>query len=383
MRYMLHPPPTFDFGEDIDDNFKEAVEVIVQYDRASPSLLQRRLAIGYARAARLMDQLEAAGVVGPMDGSKPREVLIHSAEEVFGDSRKQATSKGSSPFEAPKNYKIPTDLKLSRGENNEWGKQFSDVFKTKDFKDEEIEFPLPLGFDDKGNLRTESLLDVNNLIIAGNTLSQKENLVDTFLLTLLIRYTPGQLRFVVNDPTHYLDLYNGIPHLLSPVINEHSKVISAFKWSLAEMDRRLKQFAQAGVRDIASYNEMAGATGLPHILLITFFNYFDIETEDALTMLTGQGVRAGIHNIIVVDRTSGASLPGMIKSNIPARVVFRLTSAGESRAINVSGAEKLEPGEIVYKPNYGSIVKLKAVFTPEANIKEVVEAVKSSTITSR
>jgi DNA segregation ATPase FtsK/SpoIIIE, S-DNA-T family len=231
-------------------------------------------------------------------------------------------------------------------------------------------------------LRTESLLDVNNLIIAGNTLSQKENLVDTFILTFLLRYNPSQLRFIVNDPTHYLDLYNGIPHLLSPVINEHSKVISAFKWSLAEMDRRLKEFAQAGVRDIASYNEMAGATGLPHILLITFFNFFDIETEDALTMLTGQGVRAGIHNIIIVERTNGKSLSANIKSNIPARVVFRLSSAGESKAIDVLGAEKLEPGEIIYKPNYGNAVKLKAVFTPEVNVKEVVEAVKKSIISS-
>jgi hypothetical protein len=140
MRYMLQPPPTFILGKDTDDNFKEAVEVIVQYDRASPSLLQRRLAIGYARAARLMDQLEAAGVVSPMDGSKPREVLIRSAEEVFGDSRKQATSKEDDPFEAPKNYKIPTDLKLSRGENISWGKQFSDVFKIRILKTQKLNF---------------------------------------------------------------------------------------------------------------------------------------------------------------------------------------------------------------------------------------------------
>ena len=239
-------------------------------------------------------------------------------------------------------------------------------------------FNLPLGFDKKGNLFMDSLLNVKNLIIAGNPLSQKENIVDTFLLTLLLRYTPSQLRFVLNDPTHYLDLYNGIPHLLSPVINEHSKVISAFKWSLAEMDRRLKQFSQSGVRDIASYNTMAGALGLPHILLITFFNFFDIETEDALTMLSGQGVRAGIHNIIIVERTNGKSLPANIKSNIPARVVFRLSSAGESKAIDVSGAEKLEPGKLIYKPNFGTPESLDALFTPEINVKEVVDAVKNS-----
>jgi DNA segregation ATPase FtsK/SpoIIIE-like protein len=372
---MLQPPSTFDFGEDTDDNFKEAVEVIVQYDRASPSLLQRRLAIGYARAARLMDQLEAAGVIGPMDGSKPREVLIHSAEEILGENGGKARKKEEWTPEPPKNYKVPSGVKLSKAPEIPWGTQFGDAINH--FKDSEIEFPLPLGSDDKGNLRTESLLDVNNLIIAGNTLSQKEIFVDTILLTYLLRYNPSELKIILIDPTHYLDLYNGIPHLLSPVINEHSKAISAFKWSLAEMDRRLKQFAEAGVRDISTYNEMAGALRLPHILLITFFNFFDVETEDALTMLTGQGVRAGIHNIIIVERTNGKSLSANIKSNIPARVVFRLSSAGESKAIDVLGAEKLQPGEIIYKPNYGTQVNLKAIFTPEANVKEVVEAVKN------
>jgi DNA segregation ATPase FtsK/SpoIIIE, S-DNA-T family len=382
MRYMLHPPPTFDFGEDIDDNFKEAVEVIVQYDRASPSLLQRRLAIGYARAARLMDQLEAAGVVGPAEGSKPREVLITSYDDLMAKAGKPPKNEQDDVFGVPENYKVPSGIKLSRTDDVPWGNQFSDTVQRADFRSSKADFPVHLGFDEEEKLYTESLLDVGNLIIAGNTLSQKENLVDTILLTYLLRYAPQKLRIILNDPTHYLDLYNGIPHLLSPVINEHSKVISAFRWSLAEMDRRLEQFAQAGVRDIASYNEMAGAMGLPHILLITFFNFFDIETEDALTMLTGQGVRAGIHNIIIVERTNGKSLSTNIKSNIPARVVFRLSSVGESKAIDVSGAEKLQPGEIIYEPNFGSPLNLKAIFTPEINVKEVVEAVKKSIISS-
>src|SRR5215217_3283697 len=99
-------------------------------------------------------------------------------------------------------------------------------------------------------------------------------------------------------------------------------------------------------------------------MLLTFFDFLDVETEDALTMLTGQGARAGIHNIIVVEHTNGKSLSSSIKSNVPARVVFRLSSAGESKAIDVSGAEKLEPGEIIYKPNYGTQVSLKTIFTP-------------------
>jgi DNA segregation ATPase FtsK/SpoIIIE-like protein len=372
---MLAPPfPGFDGN--MDELFKKAVEEVVQYDRASASLLQRRLDIGYTRAARLMEQLAAAGVVGPAEGSRPREVLIHSAEELLGENAKYVTPKQDDPFEASKNYKVPTDVKMSREDNTPWGKQFSEAIETKDFKESKPEFPILLGFDDEGKLHTESLLDVGNLIVAGNTLSQKENLLDTILLTYLLRYTPQQLRWVLNDETHYLDLYNGVPHLLSPVINDHDKIISAFRWSLIEMQRRMKQFAEVGVRDITSFNKLSGGDALPYILIVSNIAFFSEELTDAATILTEQGIRAGIHNIVVVGRANGESLPRNIKSNIPARVVFRMSSAGESRAIEVSGAEKLEPGQIIYKPNYGNLEKLTALFTPEANVKQVVDAVK-------
>jgi len=327
---MLQPPRVPGAEGDLDNNFKEAVDVVIQYDRASPALLQRRLGIGYARAARLIDQLETAGVVGPADGARPRDVLIRSSDEILEKGGKPK-EKQDDPFEAPSNYKVPKGLHLSKGDKIYQGEYIYDVTNSRVLKETKIGFPMPLGSDEKGNLFMDSLLNVKNLIIAGNPLSQKENLVDTLLLTFLMRYTPSQLRFVVNDPTHYLDLYNGIPHLLSPVINEHSKVISAFKWAQAEMDRRLKLFAEAGVRDIASYNKMASAIELPHILLITVFNFFDMETEDALTMVTGQGVRAGIHNIIIVERTNVKSLPVNIKSNIPARVFLGCLQQGSQK----------------------------------------------------
>jgi len=279
MRYMLQPPTVPGLEGDLDEDFKKAVEVIVQYDRASASLLQRRLGIGYARACRIMDKLEAAGVVGPSEGSKPREVLFRSYDELVAKGGKPPKNEQEDVFGVPENYKVPSGIKLSKTDNIPWGNQFSDAIERQDFKDPQVDFPVHLGFDNEEKLYTESLLDIGSLIIAGNTLSQKENLADTILLTNLLRYSPQKLRIILNDPTHYLDLYNGIPHLLSPVINEHSKVISAFKWSLAEMDRRLRQFAQAGIRDIASYNEMSGALGLPYILLITFFDFFDIEPK--------------------------------------------------------------------------------------------------------
>ena len=171
---MLQPPsrvPGLD--GDLDDNFKEAVEVIVQYDRASPALLQRRLAIGYARAARLMDQLETAGAVGPRDGAKPREVLIRSYNEIMGKGAGETKGNTDDPFEVPSNYKVPKGLSLSKGDKIFQGEYLSDVVNSRLLKETKVGFPIPLGFDEKGKLYIESLLNVKNLIITGNTLSQK------------------------------------------------------------------------------------------------------------------------------------------------------------------------------------------------------------------
>jgi DNA segregation ATPase FtsK/SpoIIIE, S-DNA-T family len=381
MRYMLRSTssPIPGLSDEMDDNFKQAVEVVVQYDRASASLLQRRLSIGYARAARIIDQLETAGVVGPAEGSEPREVLIKSPAEILKGNWEKKQEEEWTP-EPPKNYKVPSGLKLSKADETRWGIQFNDAFKRPDLKDSKMEFPIPFGFDDKGKLKTESLPDVTNLIIAGNTLSQKENFVDTILLNYLLRYDPSELKIILIDPTHYLDLYDGIVHLLSPVIHEYDKTVSALKWAQAEMDRRLKLFSEAGVRDIKAFNKKSRLVALPHILIVAFCELFGIETEDSFIRLTAQGTRTGIHSIIVVDRTTGQSLPSMIKSNIPARAVFRLTSAGESKAIGVQAAENLGLGQLLYKPNFGNEVKLTAIFTPETNVKEVVEAVKKSIV---
>ena len=134
----------------------------------------------YARAARRIDQLESAGVIAPAEGSAPREVLERSADEILGENWVKAEKKDEWTPETQKNYKVPSGVRLSRAGNTPWGIRFADAFN--DFKGSKIEFPIAIGFSDKGKLKLESLLDVNNLIIAGNTLSQKENFVDTILL---------------------------------------------------------------------------------------------------------------------------------------------------------------------------------------------------------
>jgi len=374
----MFTPPTLGEG-DLDDLFNEAVKVVVQYDRASASLVQRRLGIGYARAARLIDQLETAGVIGASDGSsRPREVLIRSYEDFVAKRGEPPKNEQEDPFRVPANYKVPTGQKLSKIDSNPWGKQLSDVIVTDDFKDLKNEYPILLGYDDQNKLTVTTLPEVENLIIAGNPQSKKENWIDTILTTSLLKHSPRELRLILIDSGHYLDLYNGIPHLLSPVITERDNSTSALRWMLGEAERRKKLFAKAGVRSFDSYQKLPNIADLPRILCINFCNWVEIETADAITFMTSTGLNAGIHLFIVVNRMSDQNLSADIKANVSNRALFTVTSAQDSRLAGVIGAEDLKEGEMLYRKGNTDPQKLATVFTPEANVKEVVEAIKQS-----
>jgi DNA segregation ATPase FtsK/SpoIIIE-like protein len=366
-------------SDDLDELFKNAVEIVVQYDRVNASILQRRLSIGYARSARIIDQLETAGVVGPMDGSKPREVLIRSAEELFGKEGSLSQSKQENVFEVPANYKVPTDVTLSRAEKSLWGKQLSEVVGAGDFKNVETQYPILLGFDENSEINVSSLPEVNNLVVVGNPVSKKENWIDTVLVTLLLKHSPKDLRFVLIDEGHYLDFYNGIPHLFDPVITDFEKSRSAYRWALHEMNRRMTIFNQSGVRSIDTYKQLSDHEPMSRILIVAYLRYSDLETTFSLARLAAGGARAGIHLCIITNRMNDQNLSPDIKANIPSRAVFTVTTAQESKFAGVKGADNLSEGEMLYKQGNAEPKKLTTIYTPEVNVKEVVEAVKNAT----
>jgi DNA segregation ATPase FtsK/SpoIIIE-like protein len=371
-------------GEETDELFNNAVEICIQYDRSSPSLLQRRLSIGYARASRLLDQLEAAGVVGPSEGSMPREVLISSVDALLetANKGKKHSLPEDDPFQVPENYKVPTDLKLSRGDVAVQGKQLNDFVSSNDFRHSKAEFPILLGYDDEDELNTTTLAEVENLIITGNPQSKKENWLDTVLMTLLLKHTPKELRLILIHPGHYFDLYDGIPHLLALAIADSDKRVSALRWLQSEIDRRKKLFAQAGVRSFDAYNQLPNVNSLPRILTFNFCEWADVETTYSMTSITSTGLSAGAHLFIIANRLSDKNLSPEIKANIPNRAVFTLTSVQDSKLAGVKGAEDLKEGEMLYKKGNSEPKKLTTVFTPEINVKEVIEAVKNSVVIS-
>jgi len=271
----------------MDDLIREAIDVCCQYDRASASLLQRRLSIGYARAARIIDQLETMGVIAPSNASsKPREVLIKSFKEYEEKNGKLKL------IEDKEEYKEPTKLYIP---------------KPADFLPEEIKSltnPLDIPY-----LNT-NFSKIGNLIVTGNVISKKYEFIKTYLIFLLSKFNLDELRLIIDDETRALNKFNNIPHLLCPIINEADKTLSALRWLTREMDRRSEKF--------------------PVIIYIgNIFNFYSVEVEDAIKRLSSMGAYASIHLVLLGDRLGDFSK--MIKDNIPARLEFN--KFGENEAV--------------------------------------------------
>lgn len=344
-----------------DSLFDEAVKITTEFQRASASLLQRRLDIGYTRAARLIDQLYEDGVIGPGEGATPREVIIKSFEE-YQKNRDSGTLRRRSLIERneTKSIKVRKDLPVS-------GK-FTKQFPTNSLT-------ILLGTNEEGKQITKKIPELRHLIISGSPLSQKMAFVDNLLLSLLSNNTPDNLRLVVIDPAHYLDLYNDIPHLLTPVVSDYDKITSTFMWTRHELNRRGKLFGEMKVRTIEKYNNVAGSNKLSRILFVInrINDISDLpEARYHLDSFVSYGQEAGIHLILISDRLSSKDLPTNIKTNIPNRIIFKTNSKIDSKLAGVKGAETLEMEEFLFRSQENpSGQKLKATFSSEEDIEEL------------
>ena len=179
--------------------------------------------------------------------------------------------------------------------------------------------------------------------------------------------------------------YNGIPHLLTPVIVEPDQILSALKWALSEMDRRYKQFAEVGVRNIDGYNELAGFQALPFIVifideLADLMAYAPVEVEDSICRLAQMARATGIHLVIATQRPSVDVITGLIKANIPSRIAFNVSSMIDSRVIiDMPGAEKLlGRGDMLYiPPDQAKPSRIQGTYVSEQEVQKLVQFLKS------
>lgn len=244
---------------------------------------------------------------------------------------------------------------------------------------------VALGLDVSGNPRIADIAKMPHVLIAGSTGSGKSVAINAFLTSLLYRNSPSELKLIMVDPKRVeLSFYNGIPHLLTPVIVEVDKVLSALKWATVEMERRYKLFASVGVRNIEGYNEMAGFTSLPYLIIVIdemadVMMFAPVEVEDAICRLAQMARATGIHLILSTQRPSVDVLTGLIKANIPCRIAFNVTSMIDSRVIiDTPGAEKLlGKGDMLFiPPDQSKPSRVQGAFVSDAEVHQLVDWLK-------
>ena len=261
-----------------------------------------------------------------------------------------------------------------------------EMLKADSIREVDSKLTLALGLDVSGKSLVADLALMPHILIAGQTGSGKSVCINTFLSTILFRAAPSEVKLIMVDPKRVeLTGYNGIPHLLSPVIVDPKKVISALRWVLSEMDRRYKLFAQAGVRNMTTYNEMSGFQALPHIVVVIdeladIMLFSPVEVEDAITRIAQMSRATGIHMILSTQRPSVDVITGLIKANIPCRIAFAVSSQVDSRVIlDMQGAEKLlGKGDMLYlPPDQAKPIRIQGAYVSDKETTDLVSFLKN------
>ena len=267
---------------------------------------------------------------------------------------------------------------------------FRDVVESDAFQDSKSKLSVALGKDVAGNMEIADIAKMPHALIAGATGSGKSVCINTIITSIIYKAKPSEVKFVMVDPKVVeLSVYNGIPHLLIPVVTDPKKAAGALAWAVQEMDNRYNLFAQKGVRDLKGYNAMAEKEGigtLPQIVII-IDELADLmmvaakEVEDSICRLAQKARAAGMHLIIATQRPSVDVITGIIKANIPSRIAFAVSSQVDSRTIlDQVGSEKiLGKGDMLFYPSGApKPVRVQGAFVSDDEVEKIVSFVKSN-----
>lgn len=289
--------------------------------------------------------------------------------------------------------------------------RFSEVMQSKDYDDAESPLTLGLGNDIAGDPVVVNLAKMPHLLVAGTTGSGKSVGVNSMILSMLFKATPEEVRFIMVDPKMLeLSIYDGIPHLLTPVVTDMKEAANALRWCVAEMERRYKLMASLGVRNIAGYNRKvkeAAAAGEPlldplwqpneHLLneeqdhpelgtlpfiVVVIDEFADMmmivgkKVEELIARIAQKARAAGIHLILATQRPSVDVITGLIKANVPTRISFQVSSKIDSRTVlDQGGAEQLlGHGDMLYMPPGTSVpIRVHGAFVDDHEVHKVVD----------
>ena len=280
---------------------------------------------------------------------------------------------------------------------------FEELASSKEFKASESKVTFCAGRDIAGNVITANIAKMPHLLIAGTTGSGKSVCINTIIMSILYKASPDDVKFIMIDPKVVeLSIYNGIPHLLIPVVTEPKKAAGALHWAVTEMDDRYQKFADTGVRDIKSYNkklvehnyqlpinsngELGTFEKMPEMVVIVdeladLMMVAAKEVEESICRLAQKARAAGIYLILATQRPSVDVVTGLIKANMPSRIAFAVNSGVDSRTIlDMFGAEKLlGNGDMLYYPQgYTKPLRVQGAFVSDAEVQAVVDYIKGN-----
>jgi len=275
-----------------------------------------------------------------------------------------------------------------------------DVFRSQEFMDAKSRIAFGVGKDIAGKTIVTDIAKMPHLLIAGSTGSGKSVCINTLIMSLLFKYKPEELRMIMVDPKVVeLSVYNGIPHLLIPVVTDPKKAAAALNWAVAEMTDRYKKFAESGSRDLKGYNEKIERVindpevpedqkpeKLPQIVIIIdeladLMMVSSQEVEDSICRIAQLARAAGMHLVIATQRPTVDVITGLIKANVPSRIAFAVSSGTDSRTIiDMNGAEKLlGKGDMLFFPQgIPKPVRVQGAFVSDQEVGAVTDFIKKT-----
>jgi DNA segregation ATPase FtsK/SpoIIIE, S-DNA-T family len=261
-----------------------------------------------------------------------------------------------------------------------------EILQSNEFKNSKFKLPIALGIDIGGKPIIADLIELPHLLIAGATGSGKSVCINNIILSIIYNLSPEKVKLIMLDPKRVeLNIYNGIPHLLIPIITDTNQAIKVLNWVISEMEKRFKIFAEAGVRNLEGYNEYVrnlknDINALPYIIIIIdeladLMLSSPVKAEEVLCRLAQMTRATGIHLIIATQRPSVDIITGSIKINFPSRIAFAVSTQVDSRTIlDVNGAEKLlGNGDMLFSPvGVSKPIRAQGAFVTEKEIKNIV-----------
>ena len=333
---------------DVDEKFEEAARYIISEGKGSASLLQRRLEVGYARAARILDQLEQAGILESAEDNKPRGVIISSFDEFI-----KSDGKETGPEEV-----FPENIK------KEWEpSQIFDSLLSSLQKDalNSKEIRMPLGFEKKKAV-SASLDSLGHIYIFNSPTCNSIGLLKTQLEFLTSTYSPDVLKLIVSDDTRLFSTSKvaKAPHLLTPIIYERDKVRNALSWASAEVERRFRILEESGIDSYDAYAKTQNPA-LPRIVFVvssvSSSLAYDEDSYYGIERLLTSGHFVGVHLIVaspLLERKFSK-----LMTSFPTKIIFKTFSTSQADLLGTDDAFELgSPDEFLFVPAYGKVEKL-------------------------